>query len=832
MVKIPNYSIQNHNIRVSFELVENKFFQEVNYRIRNKWVTILGNLEKDNNLIFSKSWSKKAFSLQLDKQYDKSISFMTNKDIKISFKIKIIDEKTLHFKYNIQPKTNIKYSNILSKYQIQLNGNPDFTWVPHLRPKKNYVISDHVFRSPAIVYKKGDITIAFLPDLEILTHNRKFPMFLDLNTYKLTEELPSISYGFGRSKPTNHVFFKHKSRYKMKIGRKTKLVLGYFIKLYYKESIPDIIKDLNRFFWEKFGKETLYQSFDPQILPYQKNVIEGIKAIFERHQYWGDFFINNKKCGGTWQRTWMGDSKSSIKYIKPAELEDYKKKRMREIAGSKSFLGKIINRLSSSPRWIRLFDRVTRHRPIVRRIAEVWNNAWFLNIRTGYAFMYFGNYWNRKDLIQKGYRILNTLLSLPRTKGLFPSVILPAKSEGENFSFINGLKAFLFTEEFHTVDACLAMYWALKIYQDFNANDLIIEQANQLKNLLTQCQLENGAIPTYVCVNKNEEIIANEILINSASSGAALIFLTELLKITRDKDIIMAAKKIANYIEMNILPNNKWHDFEPFFSCTQLPFDFYDDCTDSHVMNTLCIYWCAEGFKELYKITRNEKFLEIGEHILSILSLFQQVWNMPYISYDTFGGFGVQNADAELSDARQALFVRTYMEYYLETGKEEYMERGIAALRASWALQLLSEYAEICPGNLKGIETVDGVDRGCICENYGHSGIDFRVPGYIMFDWGVGTAAMATAYTKKHFGDIFIDFKYSKIWGICGIIINDFKFHEDKIYIKFLKIHNKTTIIFKARNIPYKKIEIICNGKSIGKFYKKELQQGHIYHLF
>ncbi|MFX1390491.1 MAG: hypothetical protein ACFE9Z_10540 [Promethearchaeota archaeon] len=58
----------------------------------------------------------------------------------------------------------------------------------------------------------------------------------------------------------------------------------------------------------------------------------------------------------------------------------------------------------------------------------------------------------------------------------------------------------------------------------------------------------------------------------------------------------------------------------------------------------------------MHKITREDKYLVLGERTLAILSLFQQVWNMPYISINTFGGFGVQNADAELNDARQALF--------------------------------------------------------------------------------------------------------------------------------------------------------------------------------
>ena len=221
-----------------------------------------------------------------------------------------------------------------------------------------------------------------------------------------------------------------------------------------------------------------------------------------------------------------------------------------------------------------------------------------------------------------------------------------------------------------------------------------------------------------------------------------------------------------------------------------------------------------------------EQYLSEGERILGILSLFQQVWDMPYINFNTFGGFGVQNADAELSDARQGLFVKTYMEYYLETGKWEYMERGIAALRASWALQILPEYRKICSGNFEGITTDRGIDKGCISENYGHLGKDQRIPGFITFDWGVGTASMATAYAKKNFGDIYIDFKQKFVFGIDGILIQKFDFEENKVLISYRTLKDKDSIIIKARNPPFEKIYLTFNEKVLLIESKQEFIEG------
>src|SRR5450756_3211739 len=44
----------------------------------------------------------------------------------------------------------------------------DYWYVPHLRPKPDMVIADHVFRQPVVMMRKGDIFFALIPDLELL----------------------------------------------------------------------------------------------------------------------------------------------------------------------------------------------------------------------------------------------------------------------------------------------------------------------------------------------------------------------------------------------------------------------------------------------------------------------------------------------------------------------------------------------------------------------------------------------------------------------------------------------------------------------------------------
>ena len=504
------------------------------------------------------------------------------------------------------------------------------------------------------------------------------------------------------------------------------------------------------------------------------------------------------------------------------------KKNITRLVSEESLLSKIIMHFAKEPFWLKLFEKFTQRFPIIKRNAEIWFNAWFNNMRTAFGFRYFGELWGNNDIKSKGDKILNTFFMAPRVRGLSPSVILPESLGKTKISTVKGMQGFFYIDKYSIVDCTLTNYWALKYTHHFRIkeNELLNKQVELVK-LLSDVQYESGEIPAYIDFEQdNQTPRISDILFNSASSGAPLMFLTEFYKLTKNEKALIVAKKIAEYIKNEIIPEDKWHDFEPFYSCTHLPTDIYDDYTKKNVMNGLCIYWNAEGLKELFRITKNEEYLRLGERVLAILSLFQQVWNAPYISFNTFGGFGSQNIDAELSDARQALFIRVYMEYYLLAGKKEYMERGIAGLRGSWAMQLLKEYEVQCPGNVNKIKTADGVDRGVVFENYGHSGNDLRVPGYWMPDWGFGTSVMATAYTKMMFGDIFIDFKEKLVWGIDGILIKSFNFDLKFIDITCDIISQKNYVIIKGRDVPNTGIEVKLNQQSLGPKSKEELETG------
>ncbi|MEW6203445.1 MAG: hypothetical protein AB1546_15825, partial [bacterium] len=235
--------------------------------------------------------------------------------------------------------------------------------------------------------------------------------------------------------------------------------------------------------------------------------------------------------------------------------------------------------------------------------------------------------------------------------------------------------------------------------------------------------------------------------------------------------------------------------------------------------NNLCLFWSVELFKELYTLTDKPEFLRIGCNLLDRLCLYQQVWDAPHLSFNTFGGFGVMNTDAEWSDARQSLFAETLMDYYLLTGEREYFERGVAALRASFTLMLIPENRSVAPGNLR---TLLPKDIGATYENYAHCGYDRRVPGYIMYDWGSGGAITTAARTLDRFGDFLIDVKRENAFGINFCLLRDLKIKRGTIEIE-MESPALTEREWKGKiiGLPTGRWKIVVNGQQVERLEHK-----------
>ena len=113
-----------------------------------------------------------------------------------------------------------------------------------------------------------------------------------------------------------------------------------------------------------------------------------------------------------------------------------------------------------------------------------------------------------------------------------------------------------------------------------------------------------------------------------------------------------------------------------------------------------------------------------------------------------------------MPDARQSLFAELIIQYGIELQREEYTERGIAALYASFEMMYCLENVDTKRLYEKTWPFFNEKDVGFMMENYGHNGIT-SVDGagigeFTIYDWGNGAASEAYNRIVDHYVKRFL----------------------------------------------------------------------------
>jgi hypothetical protein len=241
----------------------------------------------------------------------------------------------------------------------------------------------------------------------------------------------------------------------------------------------------------------------------------------------------------------------------------------------------------------------------------------------------------------------------------------------------------------------------------------------------------------------------------NAETAPSALFLATLGKITGDQRYIAAAERAMDFVVREVLPRQRWFDFETYLSCARKDFAFYDHWTAQYPQNNLAEIQAAQAMLALYQSTAKPKYLERGTAMLDYLLLTQQVWNNPQFTPDLLGGFTTQNTDAEWSDARQSYVATLLSDYYQATGNMEYLERAVAAARSTFA---------VAPW-----------------ENWAHTGYADEPGAMTGFHWGTGSAMTSVEILQPTLGDAFIDTQARRGVGFDQCSVTDVKVNSNAI---------------------------------------------------
>lgn len=387
-------------------------------------------------------------------------------------------------------------------------------------------------------------------------------------------------------------------------------------------------------------------------------------------------------------------------------------------------------------------------------------HAWENDLHVAFGVKHYAKKWDDPVLERLADGILRLTLHAPRRDGAFPCIYNFAEGRYEGSLFWTARAA----DPIHGYDSAamgVTAWWQLcweALLDDQPGNMPAVEK---YVDFLTRAQLPSGAIPTYFVADGTPAAQLRESA-TTAISGAVLARYARLSGDARTRQAALAA---GAYVEREIIPGLLFNDFETYYSCSPKPLHAVDYWSGIRPHCNLSLHWACDHCLALYQLTGDAHWLQQGEYLLSILSLYQQAWNPSHFPEYLFGGFGVMNTDGEWNDGRACRFVSTYADYYQATGYGEYLERAIAACRAAFAL------LDIAENHANGINQLimrEGPGEGYAPENIHHLGLDGECM-WTGMNWSAGGALAAAAYLERLFGSLLVDLTSQKVYPIDGV---------------------------------------------------------------
>ena len=564
----------------------------------------------------------------------------------------------------------------LSTWQFLPPGAPDFVHSPTAKkddnrsgPAVDQVIGDHAFHSPAIVLQKGGLYACMVPDLAMVNASAlrspdarrtqavgrnhfsvpivdeyyTMPTALDLNAKSGLSSQPVIFYGMMDFVVGHHVRYQRVNDASM-VRHLAKREIRFGYDLLVGADMPEgaAFQVATRHIWQRYGQpqfrnqphlampfaeyvRTIYDVVSKPMPPKIQAPVPG----FEDHGVFIDFEMNGKPVGGMVSPLGgMGDA--------------------------------------------------------------LWNFEFWNNIRDANGMVFWVEKLGIPQLKERGQRIINLALEAPRNEaGFFPLIyhavskqwVLSSLGPSPSPSTIFDRSAPVYNVPAMSKSAA----HLLEFYQRCGKDPRIVEYLRPFAEGLLARIDERGAIPSYY--TPDMQPIAD--LHYSAQPAAMMWFLAEMAGVTGEARYRAGAERIADYLKKEIIRQQRWIDLELYYSCGQNPLGYtMDESQGLPIRGNLSAMWAAKGFQALYKVTRDKAHLEAGAKVADYLSFSQASWDPHYIyTANPFGGCTADNVDtANWLDARQCDLVEPFIWYGLELGRQDLVERGIAAARASTVL--------------------------------------------------------------------------------------------------------------------------------------------------
>ncbi|MGX7164719.1 prenyltransferase/squalene oxidase repeat-containing protein [Enterococcus massiliensis] len=572
-------------------------------------------------------------------------------------------------------------------------GDISCVWKPLLSPNEGMTIGDMVFRSPIIVAKdQSNREWYLIPDISFTQKNKNLRQVMDLSVNPY-----SFYFGIADYRKEKHVYHKFTGE-NFWVEKNSDIASFYLVKG--PKSIQRSLSNAEIILSSLFAQEKFTPTKELTEYPFEQ---------FERYSV-----------------SWANDSWNNLLWN---EFEDEN-----GIFGGTSFIvtGYQSPNNKKKSEW--------------REPKSIWNQAWFSDVRVAYGLFLYGNKTNNEKLIIRSQQMINLALRAPMKDGLFPSVFKKSK-EGWIWTNSNRGPGDA-TLNYHLADMSWTCIWLIKYYQDCEQNPQILNYVLKYCNKLLTYQSDNGSFPAWV--NSKDGTILSE-LSESAETGIHSWLLLLVNRLNTNDYFYKSAVKGLNFISNQVMPEGRWEDFELYWSCSHEWGMKQEGVVESrsgmYYQNNLSMYWSAMAFIEAYKVKPMQQLLDNLKSIVAEISLYQAIWDPPYLPISVKGGFGVMNSDDEWNDARQSLFAVMYYQMYELTLDKNYLYRGVWALKASFNMMFAPENDKVCKIYKKMFPFFNENDYGFEMENAFHGEHTLSFLGeFSIYSWGSGGAV--TSYEE------------------------------------------------------------------------------------
>jgi hypothetical protein len=576
------------------------------------------------------------------------------------------------------------------------NGPVDFVWSQDIKNEKDGVIPNAAFKSPVVMLQQGSVFTALMPKL---SDRVVVPLALDLDV--TSDKMPWLSFGAMNSQPYGHSYFRRDMNGSPKIiptageAGEPQSYVEYTYSIVASDQPAKLgYRRVVRLLWEDEGHKALIQSPDLQQNVLRRNLITFADWANDTWIRYANKVYLSFPCGDRQCGTLASDRNPWGKWDQPA--------------------------------------------------PDAWFNSWFQTLRTAYGWYLYGRQAKDTAIERKAESVLNLILTSPRDGGAFSTIYLVNDKRWIRSDGWAG-----YSDDYHAFDMSWTAYWMLRWIEDLDParKAEVLRFVRPYGDFLLQHQLASGVIPSWY----SQELVPREQFrdFNAETAGSAL-FLAELSGVTGDQKYLAGAEKAMAFVTREVIPRQRWFDFETFLSCARKPYSFYDPRTAQFPQNNLSQTQAAAAWLRIYQLTHNPNDLEAGTRVLDYLLLTQQVWNNPALSPKMVGGFTTQNTDAEWSDAREAYDAALLWDYYRATGSQEYLERAVGAVRSTFA---------VAPW-----------------ENWAHTGYKDESGALTGIHWGQGSGMTSVQMMSSAMGDGLIDVKHD-----AGACLNACSFRNLKI---------------------------------------------------